>query len=90
MLLIFHSLGNLIVKIIVLKGIFKNKQKSFRKVFCFFILCSRIELFLNYTKLATFAIKAYLGKKEINLAKILTPVGIESENSCDPLGYLPD
>ena len=31
-----------------------------------------VEFFLNYTKVATLAIKAYVGKSKINLAKKVT------------------
>ena len=45
------------------------------------------EFSLNYTNLATLAIKAYVGKSKINsVKKRLPPVG----TSCDPLWCLPD
>ena len=44
-----------------------------------------IEFSLNYAKLATLAIKAYIGKCKINSAKMLPLVEIEPGTSCDPL-----
>ena len=43
-----------------------------------------IEFFLNYTKLAMLAIKAYVGKSKINSTKKLPLVGIEPVTSGDP------
>ena len=49
-----------------------------------------IEFFLNYTKLAMLAIKAYVEKSKINSTKKLPLVGIEPVTSGDPHWCLPD
>ena len=43
-----------------------------------------VEFFHNYTKLTMLAIKADVGKYNINSAKKLSSMGIEPGNSCDP------
>ena len=44
-----------------------------------------IEFSLNYTKLATLAIKAYVRKSKINSTKKSSPVGIKLRITGDPL-----
>ena len=67
--------GGAVVVVVVLVVVEVAEKHVLLVSLCLYLF----EFFRNYTK---FAIKAYMGKSKINLAKKLSPVEIEHGTSC--------